>query len=180
VVRVVVNDRDVAEFGCGVGVARVAVPSGSSLVTVEALDTTGAIIYRDEFFADANGCGSRQVSALPAEGFVDVRYTLPGPAPSGACFTPGPSFMWVAAWDDIAGEMAVDSAAAPEFFACGSPITFRLAAGSYTLLDTHEVILSGASYVAVARDCTDRPLTVAGQATTSVPSDLADAVSFCP
>jgi len=176
-VDVFVNDGFAGTFDCAAGRGTVRMACGSNLVTVEAVDATRAIVYRDEFSTDST-CSSEVIQAQPCEGRVSVAYAF---SPVDACFSPGPSFIWVNVWDDIAGVSAADSAAAPTQFTCGDPVSFRLASGSYTLLETREMISIGSgSYATVAKDCVDRALTVSAAATTPVSAVLTDSTTACP
>jgi hypothetical protein len=171
----------VSTFDCSVGAGVVPLAEGTNDVVVEGVDDFGVVVLRDRFVLDGSGCGhAGTFLAEPAEGVLNVLYTLPGPGPSGVCFSPGPSFMWVRAWDDIASTLAIDPTVDPEQLACGSTISFRLPVGSYTLLDTHEVIRSGPEYAAAARSCSDVQFTVGAARDTDVPVDLVGALSFCP
>ncbi len=178
-IDVFVNDGFAGSLDCSAGRGTVAVPGGSNdLVTVEAIDAADAIIYRDEFRLDSSTCGNQTVPTQPAEGWVDVAYAF---SPVNACFSPGPSFIWVKVRDDIAGRLAADSALAPTQFTCGDPVSFRLASGSYTLLETREMISIGAgTFGTVAKDCVDRALTVSAAATTPVSVVLTDSTTSCP
>jgi hypothetical protein len=177
-----VNGSPVASFSCVDGSGVVPLAAGTNDVIVEGVDDFGAIVLRDFLPPlDGSGCGHHGTFLTePTEGRVNVQYALPGPPPSGVCFSPGPSFMWVTVWDDLAGVIAADSTQVPEQFACGSPVSLRLAWGNYTLLDAHEVIPSGPTYAAVARNCGDISLAIGAAQVTDVPVALGNAVSFCP
>jgi len=176
-VDVFVNDGFAGTFDCVAGRGTVRMAGGSNLVTVEAVDATDAIVYRDEFSTDST-CDSEVIAALPGEGRVSVAYRF---SPVDVCYSPGPSFIWVKVRDDIAGGIAADSAAAPTQWTCGDPVSFRLASGSYTLLATREMISIGAgTYATVAKDCVDRALTVSAAATTPVSVVLTDSTTGCP
>jgi hypothetical protein len=174
-------------FGCGSGPGVVALAPGANDVVVEGLDVPsssgGIILYRDRFPIDAITCGNEGVFvAQPAEGRVTVAYTF---SPVNSCYSPGPSFVWVRVWDDLAGVVAADSASAPEASdTCGVdfPLSFRLAAGSYTLLSTEEVIRGAApgTYVPKAANCANASFTVGAGLTTPLSRVLADANAFCP
>jgi len=179
-VDVFVNDGFAGTFDCAAGRGTVRMVGGSNLVTVEAVAVGAtaaldAIIYRDEFSTDST-CNSEVVAAQPGEGRVSLAYHF---SPVDVCFSPG--FIWVRVWDDIAGQIAADSSANPTQFTCGDPVSFRLASGSYTLLETREMISIGSgSYTTVAKDCVDRALTVSAAATTPVSLVLTDSTTACP
>lgn len=176
-----VNSAFAGAFDCNGPAAPVRLARGSNLVTVEGRDSGDVIRYRDEFTLDGDHCGDLGVvDAQPGEGRISVSY---GFAPVNQCYTPGPSFIWVYVVDDIANEIAADSSAAPESGnVCGvnHPLTFRVAAGEYTLLRTQEMIRSGGGYATVGRDCNPYALQVAAAATTPVSAVLADAAVSCP
>jgi hypothetical protein len=180
VVDVYANDVGVGSFDCSGPPRTISLAPGANRVTVEGLDASGAILYRDEVSVNASVCGSQgTVVAQPAEGRVEVAYSF---YPTNACFSPGPSFLWVRVRDDLTGAIAADSAMAPEQYVCPATLTFRLAAGGYTLLSTEETIRSSVPgrYEVVARDCTSRLLTVGPALTTTVPATLVDAAAACP
>lgn len=173
-----VNDAYVATFDCNGPAGEVGVARGANLVTVEARDASDVIRLRDEVQVSGSGCGNLGVvDARPAEGRVDVNYQLPAP---GTCVAPGPSYMWVYVRDEIANEIAADSAAFPTQYQCGSAISFRLAAGDYTLLRTQEMVPSGGGYATVGADCAHHPFTVSPGGAVGVPATLLDASSSCP
>lgn len=178
VVDVWVNGQLAGSFFCLDGSGSVAMPAGTSTVDVEGVEDpngSNTIIFRDTLAVNA-GCGNQVALVEPAEGRVAIAYSLPG----GLCVTP-PSFIWVRVQDDVANQLAVDSAADPTLFPCGQAVSFRLAAGSYTLLDAEERIpVGGGAYSPVSTDCTDRPFTVAAAATTTVSPVLADSTVACP
>ncbi len=175
-VDVFANGQGVGSFNCLDGQGTVFVPGGSNLVTVEGVDSTSAIQYRDEFTIDGV-CGDQAIATRPSEGRVSVAYSF---SPVNVCVTP-PSFIWVNVRDDIAAVTAVDSAAAPELFVCSQPVSFRLASGNYTLLKTEERIpAGGGTYSTVARDCTDYAFAVSAAATTTVSPVLVDSTFACP
>ena len=179
-VDVFVNDGFAGTFDCAAGQGTVRMACGSNLITVEAVDATDAIVYRDELSTDSR-CDSEVIAAQPGEGRVSVAYTF---SPVNACISPGPSFIWVKVWDDIAGLLAADSAQDPTQFTCNDPpatVSFRLASGFYTLLETREMISIGAgTFATVAKDCVGRALTVSAAATTPVPVVLTDSTTACP
>jgi hypothetical protein len=187
-VEVYVGGTQVAALACSSAPALVPLAPGANDVIVEGLDAPsssgGTILYRDRLAIDATTCGSQgSLVAQPAEGFVTVSYQLP----SNQCVSPGPSFIWVRVRDDIAGVIAADSASAPETTnTCGVnfPLQFRLAAGSYTLLSTEEVVRTNpavfGNYTPVGRNCTPGAFPVSAGTTTNVIPALVDATTFCP
>jgi hypothetical protein len=180
-VAVRVNGGLVGTFACDLGApAVVPLVDGTNDVSVEARDVSGTILFRHRFPLTTSSCGSQGVFvAQPGEGTVSLAYSF---SPVNACFSPPPSFIWIRVWDDLAGVIAADSSSAPTANACDitTPLTFRLAEGSYTLLSTEEVIPSGLSYAVTARNCVHAGVDVAATQTTPVSPVLFDDVNFCP
>jgi hypothetical protein len=178
-----VNNSLAGSFACN-GPPAAVHAAGADVITVEARDSTNVIRYRDWFTVGSDGCGNLgTANAQPAEGTVDVNYTF---SPTNACYSPGPSFVWVYVHDDIANEIAADSSAAPEVGdVCGvnAPLTFRLPVGDYTLAHAHEMIRGGGgTYAVVGRDCNARGFSVTNPPTThaTVSPVLVDASATCP
>jgi hypothetical protein len=173
----------VGSFPCTASAGVVALAPGANSMEVEGLDGAGTILYRDRLSVGTVGCGAQApILAEPAEGRLTVSYTF---SPVNSCFTPGPSFIWVRVSDDIAGVIAADSAAAPETSnTCGVnfPLSLRLAAGSYTLLSTEEVVRGAAvgTYVPKAANCSHASFPVDAAATTPLSPVLVDTAAFCP
>jgi hypothetical protein len=180
-VAVRVNGVIVGTFACDLGApAVVPLADGTNDVSVEAHDVAGTILFRHRFPLTTSSCGSQGVIvAQPGEGTVSLSYSF---APVNGCFSPPPSYIWIRVWDDLAGVVAADSASAPTANTCDitTPLTFRLAEGSYTLLSTEEVIPSGLSYALVARNCAHAGVDVAAAQITPVSPVLQDDVAFCP
>lgn len=177
-IDILVNGARVGTFDCQGPAVAVALGRGGNRVTVEARDASRAILYRDDRNVDASSCGHQGVlDAVPSEGRVLLGYTF---SPMNACVSPGPSFIWVLVRDDLTGEVAADSAAAPEAGnVCGVnfPLTFRLAAGAYTLVSTEEVVRNGTfpeTYSTVGRDCRDYAFDVRPAAETGLAPVLVD------
>lgn len=124
-----VNDQFAAQFDCFAARGTVAVPSGSSLVTVEGVDVSGRIIYRDDFSVDGGGCGNQLVATRPAEGRVNLDYSVSSEPPCAN----GPCFVWFSVFDNIAGEVAATINQNTAGFEYPNDVVFRLPAGSYTV-----------------------------------------------
>jgi hypothetical protein len=150
-VDVFVDDLPAASFDCGAGSGSIRLARGSSLFTVEGVDVTGRIIYRDEFVVDAGRCGNQLVATRPAEGRVNLDYgtTLQT--------VPANTFVWFSVFDNIAGQVATELAEdVPLFNDYPRDLVFRLPAGSYTV-DFMELRSGGAP---VRRACTAPTFTV--------------------
>jgi hypothetical protein len=175
------NGALVGSFDCLGPAGTVSLAPGANAMEVEGLDAAGAILYRDRFTLATAGCGAQApVLAQPAEGRVTVAYAF---TPVNQCFSPGPSFLWVKVHDDVAGVIAADSAVAPEQYVCPNALTFRLAAGDYTLLKTEERVRLGTvpqTYGTVARDCTALPFSVAPATPSTLNVALVDSSVSCP
>lgn len=160
-----------ARFSCADGGAVIAgVQSTSQLVTVEALDASGAIVLRDEQQVGTDRCGDRLARFQPAEGALTLDYHF---TPSDVC-TAGASYIWFSVYDEIVGDVAAraDESANTTLYSCSTaasyplpvPITFRLPAGSYTLERIEEAVPSGGVYVVNGSYCSPIRFPVAGGA----------------
>ncbi len=153
---------------------------GSHAIVVEGLDSGGAIIARDSYYATVNACGDSFTSANATEGFVRIDYTI---APVNQC---GGGYMWFAIHDDVANVTAavIDQtslASDKTLYACGSTtILFPLATGSYSLRWIQEVGTPTTTPVALHEYCTPTPFSIAGPGTQPVAVTLGTGVTGCP
>jgi hypothetical protein len=170
----------VDRFNCSDGgVVVTGVSSGQYVFTVEGLDATAAILYRDEVGVDARRCVDPLVHARPSQGTVVVDYSLPG----NACYG-GPTYMSLQVWDDAAGQVAFfeppTSGDACTTVAASKP-EYVLPAGAFTLDWIHEMLdVGGGAYTVKRRDCTNRGFVVPPGGTGAVYPVLVGAVAACP
>ena len=164
-------------FACG-DLAEIigGITDGATQVTTEGLAVDGStILYRDVQSFTASGCNDFLVTTAPAAGDVNFAYqfyagtTLLPPA-GQVCAGP---YLWLSVFDRSVGAVTVlaDAASNPQAYACGGTFTISLPLGDYDLRWMEE---HGASpgYALLSEDCTDRPFTVASEATTQVPVAL--------
>ncbi len=181
-VDIYTNGNPVARWNCtDLGATITQVAAGSYTLTVEGLESTGRIAFRDEFaVTTAATCGDTLVAAHPAEGWVDLAYSF---ATGPTCFA-NPSYIWFAVYDDVlAGVTAqVDQTTAPRTYACGDPagLVFPLPAGPHRLQWIEERIEpSPGTFAVTGANCTLLPFTVTGGITNTVPVVLADTTVAC-
>ncbi len=177
-VDVFANDQPVGSFDCFAYGGTVSVPGGSSLITVEGVDGSNRIVYRDEFTIDASACGDQAVAARPAEGRVNLDYTAQSapPCANGACY------LWFSVRDDITGLVAatVDAATVPTTFPYPGDVVFRLPAGPYTV-QWMDIVSGGLSELG---SCTSPTFTVSPGASFGeqqiVPASPVSLQTSCP
>jgi hypothetical protein len=183
--RQVWGDVGDGHFRCDAyGVTILDVPAGSRLTT-EGLAADGrTILYRDDR-ALSTSCGSFSVTVAPAAGFADLAYVFSsGGVPLGSQQCSGP-YLWLSVFDHVTGAQAVlaDADFQPTAYACvgqGTPLSFALPVGSYTL-QWMEERGPASGYTLESADCTDRPIPVAARAATTVPVSLdVNATAACP
>jgi hypothetical protein len=163
------------------GVNVTGVPNdGSHLFTVEALDSSGAIVLRDEQSVAPSGCTNLILDTRPSEGTFALNFSFTS---ANFCSSATNSYIWFTIHDDIANQtIAVDGSSTPQAWTCGSgtttpvPISFPLASGSYTLQRTEEVVYP-APPVQAAGNCNATPFDVSGATQTQVNVPLTDAVA---
>lgn len=177
VLDVWVNGVFWGSFDCLGPPGTVALVRGANLVIVEGIDSLGRIAYRDTFSVDASACGSQgTIATQPAEGWLAVDYSF---SPVDACFSPGPTFIWLKVHDDVAGQTAFVETGVTAFQECSVILAaprYRLPVGSFTLLGVEEVSLSLGT---VGADCTDRPFDIGAALTTTVQPVLVDSAIAC-
>lgn len=134
VVDVFVNDQFAGRFDCFAGRGTIALPEGSSLVTVEGVDAENFPAYREEFSVDGRACGNQLVVTRPAEGRINLDYGI-SPASSAPPCAGGPCFVWFSVWDDIVGQVAatINAGTQPTRFPYPNDLVFRLPVGPYTV-----------------------------------------------
>jgi hypothetical protein len=171
-----VNNGFWGTFACGGPPATVSLARGTNFVTVEGI-AAGQIAYRHTVSVDATSCGDRGIVATqPGEGFFEVDYAF---APANACFAPGPTYMWLMVFDDVAGQTAFVETATTPFQECtvtAAAPRYRLPEGSFTLFGIEEVSVSLGT---VGADCTDRPFDMGAGAVTTVQPILVDSSQQC-
>jgi len=174
------NNVFLARFDCLAYSGTVSLAAGSNLVTVEGIDSLDRIAYRDEFIIDASACGSQgTIQTQPAEGWLAVDYTF---APVNACYAPGPTYIWLDVYDDIAAQTAfVDTGvtSAQQCSVTAAAPRYRVPMGSFTLLGIQEMLPVVGGYSVVGTDCTDRPFDIGGGAVTTVSPVLFDSAAAC-
>lgn len=159
----------------------VVLDSGSHWATVEAVDSQGYPILRDEVsFSVSDFCGDETVDTQPGQGVVTVNYDFDG----GSCF--GSSYIWFNIHDDIANldiagvnELSTN----PAEYACNASYLdppFALPAGDYTLDWMEEVYYSSGAYHVSANHCSPTAFSVDSGIDTSTSSlYLADSSATC-
>jgi hypothetical protein len=182
-VDVFLNNALVQRFNCADGGAVVTgVDSASYLLTVEAVDSSGRILLRDEQQVGADRCADRLVQFRPSEGFVELSYAFVN---NGTCITPGPSYLWFSIFDQVANATTVQIDQASPLgdqilYACGDQrgIVFPLPTGTYDL-DWIEERQSPAFNVTGA-NCSRATFAIVPGQQTVVSSVLADTTVACP
>ncbi|HTN53679.1 MAG TPA: hypothetical protein VML50_14820 [Anaeromyxobacter sp.] len=196
-VDVWMNGAPVSAFSCTDGGATITdVPPGSYVLTVEGLNASGQILYRDEFSVTASStCGDVFTSATPGQGLVDLEYVF---SPTNACVTP-PSYMWFEIADLTLGNSGptnvvaqVDDTTTPTAYSCNVPDPAHSGAiappfvlpssGSFgyrlNWLEEHVPVSGG--YSITAGDCSLPTFDVLPAQTTTVSSTLLDRTTSCP
>jgi hypothetical protein len=153
---------------------------GQHAILVEGVDAGGAIVVRDNYYANVASCGASGTTANAAEGYVRLDYTM---SPVNAC---GGGYMWFAIHDDVANVTAAaidqsSTSAQKTAYACGPTpvIEFPLAAGDYTLQWIEEVATPLAAPTALHEKCTPTAFSIAGPGTHPVPVTLVNATTGC-
>jgi hypothetical protein len=177
VVDVWLNGQFWGSFDCFGPPASVGLARGQNVLTVEGIDAQNRIAYREEVAVDSTSCGHRgTVATQPAEGFLELDYSF---SPANACFAPQPTFIWLAVFDEVAGDHAFVETGETAFQQCTvtdpAPL-YRLPVGVFTLLGVEEVLPGGAT---VGSDCTDRAFEVGAALTTPVTPALVDSALQC-
>ncbi|BDG04319.1 hypothetical protein [Anaeromyxobacter oryzae] len=178
-VDVFMDDAPVGEFDCTQGgVSVLDVPSGSHRFTVEGLDPAKTILLRDEPTVSGSGCGEQFVNSRPAEGTVTLDYTF---TPTNVC-TAGGSYIWFSMFDQIANTVAAvaDETANTTAYVCGTPISFPMPVGPFTLQRVEEVVPSAGAYVPTATNCTATSFSVNAATESVLAVALVDGNTFCP
>lgn len=184
-VDIFMNGQPVAEWPCtdyGATIGQVA--PGTYTLTVEGIESSGRIAFRDEFQASAGSCSANVYTARMAEGWVDVAYAFQG---GGSC-AGNPSYLWFAISDDVAGAVTaqVDQTLSPTQYVCGVYATpgqpvppdalfLPFPAGPYHLNWIEEILPTSSGFTLAAANCTPTPFTVQGGVTNTVPVTLTDA-----
>lgn len=162
-----------ARVACTSGAAQaVDLPSGSNVLTIEGVESGGRIAYRAEVSVTPT-CGDQGIAVTPAEGTLALDYAF---APTNVCHAAQPSFIWTNVHDDVANETAFQDTATAGVNLCGTPLTYRLPAGAFTLIGVNEYSQSAGI---VGADCTHTPFNIAGGLTTHVPATLVDSTRAC-
>jgi hypothetical protein len=163
------------------GVIIANVRSGAQLLTVEGIDGSGAIRFRDEASINPSGCGNFSLGVRPAAGTVNLNYGFQ----SGSTCASASSFMWFSVLDTIANQTAavVDSLsplADKRSFACGPDVLISLPQGSYQLDFMQEVVESPSLvFTEAARACVKPGFNVASRTETNTPITLVDTGVAC-
>lgn len=167
------DPNSLARVACtSLGAQAVDLPGGSTMITVEGVESGGRIAFRDEPTVNTT-CGDVHVVAVPAEGTLALQYTF---APSNVCYATQPTYIWSKVWDNVANEAAFQDTGTGGQNLCGTALTYRLPAGSYTLMGVNEYSPSARI---VGADCTQRTFTIAGARETAVPASLVDSSQAC-
>lgn len=167
------DPNSLARVACtALGAQAVDLPGGSTMITVEGVESGGRIAYRDERTVNTV-CGDLHVAAVPAEGTLALQYAF---SPANVCYATQPTYIWSKVWDDVANEAAFQDTGTGPLNLCGTTLTYRLPAGSYTLLGVNEYSQSAR---VVGADCTHRTFTIAGASQTPVPATLVDSSQAC-
>ena len=178
-VDVYLNGGLVQRVSCGAGGLTITTPpAGSSVLTIEGVDSAGTILLRDELNVTPGACGDVIVDAQPAEGTLELAYSF---TPTDVC-TAGGSYMWFSVYDEIVGDVTAvaDETANTTRYVCGDLIRFPMPAGPYRLLRTEEVVPSGGTYLASAVNCNQTSFSVGRASDAIVNVALADSSTLCP
>jgi hypothetical protein len=171
-VDIFMDGANVSTWPCTDGGAVITnVPSGTHQLTVEGIEPSGRIAYRDQFNASAGACGDTLYNAQPAEGWLDVNYAFPA---GGSC-AGNPSYLWFSITDDIAGAVVarVDENSSPTQYVCGvyanppssippNALFLPLPEGTYHLNWIEERLPQSGVYVLSGSNCSPTPFSVAG------------------
>lgn len=172
------NDPNAAaSFACAQGAAQaVAVPAGTNLYTVEGIDGSGRIAFRDQVSV-GSVCGNQNVQVQPSEGTLVLDYSF---SPTNACYATQPTYIWSEVWDNVANQAAfVDAStrgASPVCTTTGTAPSFLLPAGSYTLMGVNEW---SPTYGIVGADCTHASFAINGAGTATQTPVLVDSNQAC-
>jgi hypothetical protein len=184
-VDIFMNGAKVDTWNCTDGGAIITgVPSASHVITVEGVEPSGRIAFRDEFTVNSTACGDQLVNAQPGEGWLDVNYAFQG---GGSCAA-NPSYMWFSMRDEVAGAVVaqVDQNTAPTQYQCGvyanppsyippNALFLPLPAGQFTLSWIEERVPTSGGFALAGAYCTPTPFTVQPGVTNTVGMTLADA-----
>jgi hypothetical protein len=137
-VDIYMDDTPVDRWNCADGGAVITdVFSGTYRLTIEGVESSGRIAFRDEQVVTSSGCGDRYVAADPAEGWVGLEYVF---SPTNQCVgtLSDPSYLWFSIYDEVARATtaAVDSASTlldKRYYVCSADMVFPFPAGPHTL-----------------------------------------------
>ncbi len=174
-------DSDTSGFTapCSDGSIPFTLPTGSHRAIVEAVDTAGTPLARDEVsFYVSDSCSDQTVNTYPGESVVTLDYTVPAGTCSG-------SFLWFKVDDALAGPIAeVDeksSLSDQERYHCGDPIQIILPAGDLSLDRIEQVTFPTADTFSVESRICGGPSfhATSGVDELVTPLDLVEATSAC-
>jgi hypothetical protein len=178
-VDVLMDDQPVTTVNCSEGGVNVTgvLNDGDHLFTVEGVDSSGAIVLRDEVSIAPSNCTNQAVNTQPSEG----AFTLDFSFTPNICQSATNSYIWFTIKDNISGQIiAVDGSLDPQAYLCGNssavplPISFPLASGPYTLQRTAEVLYPGPTQE--AGNCTATNFAMTGGTETVLDVPLTDGV----
>jgi hypothetical protein len=174
------DPKSLARVSCAsLGAQAVDLPGGSATITVEGVEPSGRIAFRDEPTVNTT-CGDVHVVAVPGEGELVLDYSF---TPLNVCYATQPTYIWSEVWDNLANEAAfVDAStrgASPVCSTTAAAPTFRLPVGSYTLMGVNEWSPNVGSTGIVGADCSRPTFPIAAGAQTTVKPLIADSTQAC-
>ncbi len=173
-VDIYIGTAGVLTYNCADGGAIIDVSGfapGSYPVTAEGIDADGKTIWdRALFNITVGDCGGSQYFPVLGEGTLEIDYHF---APDDACHG---GYMWFALMDNTTGQdiSVVDMASTDywkSYYGCysttsGTPLSFPVPYGPYTLRGIQEVVNPLTSPVSVYEMCTPSSFTINAPGTT--------------